>query len=112
MVKHSHSDEHSFGTNPVSDNSFRAGIILNVAFVIAEAVSGLLSNSMALLSDSGHNFSDVVTLIFAWGAINLRIAPFNNPCCHSEYPVAASCCRDHFMGGNWQARETGGSKFA
>lgn len=55
----------------VQDNRLRAGVILNIAFIIAEVISGLFSNSVALLSDAGHNFSDVVTLIIAWGAIKL-----------------------------------------
>ncbi len=70
-MAHSHTNYHSPGLNPVSDSSFRAGIILNIAFVIAEVIFGLLSSSMALLSDSGHNLSDVITLIFAWGAIKI-----------------------------------------
>jgi cobalt-zinc-cadmium efflux system protein len=56
---------------PDTDNSFRAGIILNLAVVIAELVVGLMSGSMALISDSGHNFSDILTLVFSWIAVRL-----------------------------------------
>lgn len=47
---------------------FSIGILLNIAFVVAEVIYGLTSNSMALLADAGHNLSDVLGLILAWGA--------------------------------------------
>jgi len=40
--------------------AFLVGIILNVIYIVVEVVSGLLINSMALLADAGHNFSDVL----------------------------------------------------
>ena len=45
--------------------------MLNVGFVAVEAVYGLLSNSVALLADAGHNLSDVLGLLLAWGAATL-----------------------------------------
>jgi cobalt-zinc-cadmium efflux system protein len=50
------------------DRAFAAGIVLNSAFVIIEAVFGIVSGSLALLADAGHNLSDVVGLLLAWGA--------------------------------------------
>jgi cobalt-zinc-cadmium efflux system protein len=47
--------------------AFAIGIALNVGFVLVEAVFGFTANSMALLSDAGHNLSDVLGLIVAWG---------------------------------------------
>lgn len=44
---------------------------MNVIFIILEIFYGILSNSMALISDAGHNFSDVLALIFSWIAIRL-----------------------------------------
>ena len=52
-------------------NAFKIGITLNVIFIILEIFFGFLSNSMALISDAGHNFSDVVALIFSWIAVKL-----------------------------------------
>lgn len=46
--------------------AFAIGILLNTAFVGIEALSGFLSNSMALLADAGHNLSDVLGLLIAW----------------------------------------------
>ncbi len=48
---------------------FGIGIALNVVFVIAEVIAGLYSNSIALLSDAGHNASDVLGLVIAWIAV-------------------------------------------
>lgn len=42
--------------------AFVLGITLNLAFVIVEFVAGLVSGSLALLSDASHNLSDVATL--------------------------------------------------
>jgi len=50
------------------DKAFAAGLALNVAFVIAEAVFGVLAGSLALLADAGHNLSDVLGLLLAWTA--------------------------------------------
>ena len=50
------------------NRAFAIGILLNVAFVIIEAVYGLLANSLSLLADAGHNLSDVLSLLLAWGA--------------------------------------------
>jgi cobalt-zinc-cadmium efflux system protein len=44
------------------------GIILNSGFLIAEVIFGIFSNSIALLADAGHNLSDVLGLLLAWGA--------------------------------------------
>lgn len=46
--------------------AFKAGIIINVVFIAAEVILSLLSNSTALLADAGHNFSDLIALIFSW----------------------------------------------
>jgi len=50
------------------NKAFAIGIGLNVGFVILEAVCGILSDSLALLADAGHNLSDVLGLLLAWGA--------------------------------------------
>jgi len=51
--------------------AFAVGIGLNFAFVVVEAVYGVLAHSMALLADAGHNLSDVFVLALAWGASTL-----------------------------------------
>lgn len=56
-------------------SAFAIGIGLNTAFVIAEAIFGYASNSMALIADAGHNLSDVLGLVVAWIAVILSKRP-------------------------------------
>lgn len=68
---HSHGHVHAPGGHHAPadfSRAFAIGILLNSAFVLVEAVFGLLSGSMALLADAGHNLSDVLCLMIAWGA--------------------------------------------
>jgi cobalt-zinc-cadmium efflux system protein len=58
---HSHAPD-SFGF------AFAVGVALNTAFVVAELVFGFAANSLALISDAVHNFSDVIALLLAWAA--------------------------------------------
>ena len=50
------------------NKAFAIGVLLNVVFVIIEAFYGFVSGSLALLADAGHNLSDVLGLLLAWGA--------------------------------------------
>ena len=70
MADHAHS--HSHGP-PDFGRAFAIGIGLNIGFVVIETIFGFAANSMALLSDAGHNLSDVLGLIVAWaGAMMAR----------------------------------------
>ena len=53
------------------DRAFIVGLVLNVSFVVAEVVYGLSAHSLALVSDAGHNASDVLGLLVAWAAMTL-----------------------------------------
>jgi cobalt-zinc-cadmium efflux system protein len=61
------SHNHSHDTQNY-DRAFAIGVILNLGFVAIEVVYGFLSHSIALLADAGHNLSDVLGLLLAWGA--------------------------------------------
>lgn len=50
------------------NRSFAVGVLLNVVFVAIEAGYGMYADSLALIADAGHNASDVVSLLLAWGA--------------------------------------------
>ena len=68
---HEHSEGYGHGHNHAPknfDRAFAIGVTLNVGFVLVEAFFGLLSNSLALLADAGHNLSDILGLLLAWGA--------------------------------------------
>jgi cobalt-zinc-cadmium efflux system protein len=67
-MAHNHSHklhEHETGNY---NRAFAIGTVLNVGFVIIEAVYGYLAHSVALFADAGHNLSDVLGLLLAWGA--------------------------------------------
>ena len=66
---HGHDHGSSFG------RAFLIGIALNSGFVALEAGYGFATNSVALLADAGHNLSDVLGLVVAWGATRLAKAP-------------------------------------
>ena len=60
---HGHDHHHHHGATLSNIGKvFVIGIILNMAFVMIEFVAGFYTNSLALLSDAGHNLSDVATL--------------------------------------------------
>ena len=68
---HSHSGSHSHAhgsATPGHGRAFAVGVVLNLAFVAVEAGYGIVSGSMALVADAGHNLSDVLSLLLAWGA--------------------------------------------
>ncbi|HBX40638.1 MAG TPA: cation transporter, partial [Marinobacter adhaerens] len=66
---HDHSHGHGHAQHFDTHNrSFALAVVLNVVFVAIEAVYGVLSGSLALLADAGHNLSDVLGLVMAWVA--------------------------------------------
>ncbi|HEY8618076.1 cation diffusion facilitator family transporter [Phenylobacterium sp.] len=73
---HSHGHGHHHHAPADMGRAFAIGVVLNTAFVLAEAGAGIWTGSMALLADAGHNLSDVLSLVLAWGATVLaRRAP-------------------------------------
>jgi cobalt-zinc-cadmium efflux system protein len=68
---HGHDHAHHHHGPPADGNfsqAFKWGIVLNLVFVAGEVTGGLWANSAALLSDAGHNLSDVLSLALAWAA--------------------------------------------
>lgn len=66
---HDHSNAHSHDHTPKDFGAtFAITTALNIALVIGQGVFGFLANSLALLADAGHNLSDVMGLLLAWGA--------------------------------------------
>ncbi len=69
---HDHGPGHSHAHAPADfGRAFAIGVVLNGGFVAVEAVYGLLAHSTALLADAGHNLSDVLGLLIAWGTAYL-----------------------------------------
>ena len=71
---HGHSHGHVVQLKSVN-SAFIIGIILNMAFVVIEAVVGLIIHSLSLLSDAGHNLADVASLglsLFAFRMMKVK----------------------------------------
>ena len=62
------SDQHR---HEISGKNLGLAIFLNVFMTIAEAAGGIVSGSIALMSDAAHNFSDVISLVISWFANRL-----------------------------------------
>ena len=73
MDAHVHSHSHSHASTGFGQ-AFAIGIALNIGFVAIETVFGFYANSMALLSDAGHNLSDVLGLMVAWAGATMARA--------------------------------------
>ncbi|WP_168072394.1 cation diffusion facilitator family transporter [Caulobacter sp. SSI4214] len=65
---HAHGHGHHHHVPKDFGRAFAIGTALNLGFVIVEAGAGLVTHSLALLADAGHNLSDVLGLLMAWGA--------------------------------------------
>jgi cobalt-zinc-cadmium efflux system protein len=68
---HGHGHGHGHHHHPDPNGNGRAFVLaigLNTLFVGIEFFYGFLANSTALMADAGHNLSDVLGLILAWGA--------------------------------------------
>jgi cobalt-zinc-cadmium efflux system protein len=74
---HGHHHHHHAPAGGRTGAAFAIGTALNLAFVGVEVVYGVLGNSIALLSDAGHNLGDALSLAAAWAALHLsRRAPW------------------------------------
>ncbi|HEY0649207.1 cation diffusion facilitator family transporter [Phenylobacterium sp.] len=68
---HHHGGGHHHHAPGNTGRAFAIGVVLNTAFVAAEVAAGLWTGSLSLLADAGHNLSDVLSLLLAWGAVVL-----------------------------------------
>ena len=75
MHAHSHDHAHLQHHQHSAGRAFAIGIALNLIFVAAEWVFGVMANSLALVADATHNFGDVLGLALAWGAMALARRP-------------------------------------
>jgi cobalt-zinc-cadmium efflux system protein len=50
-------------------------LVITLVFVVVEVIAGLVANSLALLTDAAHNFTDVLALGLSWFALRLALRP-------------------------------------
>ena len=75
-ARHDHAHDPGHVHSPKDfGRAFAVGVSLNVGIVLLQTVFGILSNSVALLADAGHNLSDVLGLVAAWLAMVLAKRP-------------------------------------
>ncbi len=59
-------DQHHSSTNQISGSKIGITVILNLFITIAQIIGGIISGSIALLTDALHNFSDVISLLLSY----------------------------------------------
>ena len=67
---HSHNHSHSHHGD-FNGRNLLISIVLNIAITVAQIIGGIVSGSLALLSDALHNFSDVISLVISYIANKL-----------------------------------------
>ena len=66
-----HDHAHNHNHNDLKGRNLVISILLNILITVAQVIGGLVSGSLALLSDALHNFSDVLSLIVSYIANRL-----------------------------------------
>jgi cobalt-zinc-cadmium efflux system protein len=75
MNVHSHPHVHLEDTARGTSFRLALSLVLTAVFVIVEIAAGVFSNSLALLTDAAHNFTDVIALGLSWFAVRLATRP-------------------------------------
>lgn len=73
MHNHSHLGE----TANQTTKRLMLSLTLTAAFVLVEVIAGVFGNSLALLTDAAHNFTDVIALGLSWYALKIAAKPAN-----------------------------------
>jgi len=72
---HNHSHSHIGDHTKQTTKRLTLSLILTAAFVVIEVIAGVFGNSLALLTDAAHNFTDVIALGLSWYALHLATKP-------------------------------------
>ena len=72
---HNHSHSHIGDLTKQTTKRLTLSLILTAAFVVIEVIAGIFGNSLALLTDAAHNFTDVIALGLSWYALHLATKP-------------------------------------
>src|SRR5437763_1498875 len=71
----SHAHNHDSHVDAVTGRPLKITLVLVLVIMVAEVIGGLVSNSLALLSDAGHMLTDALALILSLFAMNLARRP-------------------------------------
>src|SRR5512147_1232521 len=75
MENHSHTHSHYGDLANQTTKRLALSLVLTLAFVVIETLAGFISNSLALLTDAAHNFTDVIALGLSWYALRISSQP-------------------------------------
>jgi len=75
MTSHAHCNHDHHSAAGMTESRIKLSLVLTFCFVVVEFISGIRANSLALLSDSGHNFSDGFALLLSWYALRVAQKP-------------------------------------
>jgi len=75
MQNHSHDHSHFGDLASQTTKRLALSLGLTAAFVVIEIIAGIFGNSLALLTDAAHNFTDVIALGLSWYAVKLATQP-------------------------------------
>ncbi len=70
-MEHHNGHDHGHHHHQVEGKNLLFSIVLNAVITVAQVIGGILSGSLALISDALHNFSDVLSLVFSYVAHKL-----------------------------------------
>ena len=63
---HNHEHSHSPHSHDISGKNIGIAIFLNIIITVSQIIGGIISGSVALLTDALHNFSDVISLLLSY----------------------------------------------
>ena len=78
MDKHTHNHSHFGDLATQTTKRLALSLGLTLVFVFIEVIAGLFGNSLALLTDAAHNFTDVIALGLSWYALKITLQPANS----------------------------------
>src|SRR6266705_828926 len=71
MHDHSHSHSHA----PLSARALRYSLVATFAYILVTLIAGVRAHSLALLSEAGHNTTDLLALALSWVAVFIQTRP-------------------------------------
>ncbi len=74
---HNHTHSHFGDLANQTTKRLMLSLALTAAFVLVEVIAGIFGNSLALLTDAAHNFTDVIALGLSWYALKIATKPAN-----------------------------------
>ena len=75
---HNHEHTHFNDLTQQTVRRLALSLVITLVFVFVEIAAGIFSNSLALLTDAAHNFTDVLALALSWWALRLTSQPANH----------------------------------